>query len=320
MDPDTDPAAATATDPAPDPSLDPSGVPASVPAPLATVASASATAVDRRAVLGLGKLWLTGFGVAGLALAQPLRSGAALAAQRRPDRKPESPANARRLVMLDPGHGGNDPGAIGTRGTFEKDVTLDIARETARALADRHGVAARMTRQDDRFLALDERVALAREAGADLFVSIHADSAPTADARGLSAYILSEKASDAFASRLAQQENQADRFGKPGAAGSRVLKDILLDLTARHTRTASLAARQLLVEGAGRELHLLENPMRAANFAVLKAPDVPSVLVETGFLSNPRDEEILCDPAARRVVARILGREIAKVLSSPAFA
>ncbi|PWC61149.1 N-acetylmuramoyl-L-alanine amidase [Azospirillum sp. TSH7] len=278
--------------------------------------------MDRRQLLGLGlsKLWLTAFGTAALALADP--PGTALAAERRPGRKPAGGGSSRpRLVMLDPGHGGNDPGAIGTRGTFEKEVTLDIAHEVARILADRTNVAVKLTRRDDRFLALDERVALTREAGAELFVSIHADSAPNADARGLSAYILSEKASDSFASRLAQQENQADRFGKPGSlGGGRIVKDILLDLTARHTRHASLAARQLLVEGAGKELRLLENPMRSANFAVLKAPDVPSVLVETGFLSNPRDEEILRDATARRVVSRVLAREIARVLSSPAFA
>ena len=211
-------------------------------------------AMDRRQLLGLGlsKLWLTAFGTAALALADP--PGTALAAERRPARKPAGGGSSRpRLVMLDPGHGGNDPGAIGTRGTFEKEVTLDIAHEVARILADRTNVAVKLTRRDDRFLALDERVALTREAGADLFVSIHADSAPNADARGLSAYILSEKASDSFASRLAQQENQADRFGKPGSlGGGRIVKDILLDLTARHTRHASLAARQFLVEGAAR--------------------------------------------------------------------
>lgn len=291
---------------------------------MSTLCGTVILAMDRRQLLGLGlsKLWLTALGTAGLALAQPFGSGAALAGQRRPERKPVAAPPARaRLVMLDPGHGGNDPGAIGTRGTFEKDVTLDIARSVARTLAERSGVAVKLTRRDDRFLALDDRVALARETGADLFVSIHADSAPNADARGLSAYILSDKASDAFASRLAQQENRADRFGKPGTmGGGRIVKDILLDLTARHTRHASLAARQLLVEGAGKELHLLDNPMRSANFAVLKAPDVPSVLVETGFLTNPKDEEILRDPTARRVVARVLAREIAAVLSSPAFA
>jgi len=270
--------------------------------------------MDRRRLLGLA---LT------LPLAAPFGvAGRAAAAERKPASKPAAPGPARpRLVMLDPGHGGADPGAIGTRGTQEKDVTLDIARELARALSDRHRITARLTRPDDRFLALEDRVTLTRRADADLFVSIHADSAPNADARGLSAYTLSEKASDAFASRLAQRENQADRFAGPDWAGAnKMVKDILLDLTARHTRNASLTARQALVRGAGKDLRLLDNPMRAANFAVLKAPDVPSVLVETGFLSNPRDEEILRDPNARRVVARVLAREIAAVLSMRGFA
>ncbi|CAO3437178.1 N-acetylmuramoyl-L-alanine amidase family protein [Azospirillum doebereinerae] len=239
-----------------------------------------------------------------------------------PERKPASkPAPANRLVMLDPGHGGADPGAIGTLGTREKDVTLDIARAVARTLRDRHRVNARLTRDDDRFLALEDRVALTRKAGADLFVSIHADSAPSAQARGLSAYTLSDKASDAFSSRLAQQENQADRYGGLEIKGAtKAVKDILFDLTARHTRNASLVARQTLVRGAGKDLRLLDNPMRSANFAVLKAPDVPSVLVETGFLSNPHDETILRDANARLVIARVLAREIAAVLTARGFA
>lgn len=239
---------------------------------------------------------------------------------KQPSRPPHRSARSR-LVMLDPGHGGIDPGAIGLHGTQEKDITLDIAREVARLLIDRHRVATRLTRSDDRFLALDDRVAAARKAGADLFVSIHADSAPNTKARGLSAYTLSTKASDGFASRLAEQENQADRFGGRAAkAGRQVVKDILRDLTARHTRNASLVAKQTLVRGAGKDLRLLDNPMRSANFAVLKAPDVPSLLVETGFLSNPQDEKILREPEARRQVARVLAREIAAVLSHRQFA
>ncbi len=265
-----------------------------------------------------------------LAVPSPFTTPPALAAPdpvplpgRKPPAKPggAGPARRPRLVMLDPGHGGADPGAIGTRGTQEKEVTLDIAREVARLLGERHRVTARLTRGDDRFLALEERVAITRKADADLLVSIHADSAPNPQARGLSAYTLSDKASDAFASRLAQRENQADRFAGPDWKGAtKVVKDILLDLTARHTRNASLIARQTLVRGAGKDLRLLDNPMRSANFAVLKAPDVPSVLVETGFLSNPRDEEILRDAKARRVIANVLAREIATVLTLRGFA
>lgn len=225
-----------------------------------------------------------------------------------------------RLIVLDPGHGGADPGAVGAKGTLEKTVTLHIAQEVARLLGGRKGLGVRLTRRDDRFLALDERVAIARKAGADLFVSIHADSAPNAEARGLSAYTLSDKASDAFASRLAQQENRADRFGGLDTKGNRkIVKDILLDLTARHTRNASLVAKQSLVKGAGSDLRLLENPMRSANFAVLKAPDVPSLLVETGFLSNPADEEILREPRARGKVAQVLARELSAVVTRSPF-
>jgi len=231
------------------------------------------------------------------------------------------PALRPRLIMLDPGHGGIDPGAIGTRGTQEKDVTLDIAREVARLLANQHNIGAKLTRSDDRFLALDERVELARDARADLFVSIHADSAPNHDARGLSAYTLSEKGSDAFAAALARQENRVDRLGGADLKGTKkVVKDILLDLTARHTKRASLAARHSIVKGVGKDLRLLDNPMRSANFAVLKAPDIPSILLETGFLSNSRDEVILRDTQARRTVARVLARELAAIVSRAPFA
>lgn len=234
----------------------------------------------------------------------------------RPARPPR-----RRVVMIDPGHGGRDPGAIGVRGTLEKEVTLAIARETARRLERQFGVQAEMTRRDDRFLPLSERVALGRRAGADLFVSIHADSAPSKDARGLSAYTLSEEASDSFASALARQENRADAIGGVDLGDTKkVVRDILLDLAARHTKHASLVAKQGLVTGAGRDLPLLENPMRSANFAVLKAPDVPSVLIETGFLSNEADEALLRDPKARLRIAAVLARELAGVVSRDPFA
>ena len=168
---------------------------------------------------------------------------------------------------------------------------------------------------------LAERVAIARDAGADLFISIHADSAPNRDARGLSAYTLSDKASDDFAFALAKQENLADGSGGIDLRHTRPqVAAILSDLVARHTVTASLMAKSSLVEGAGRSLRLLDNPKRSANFAVLKAPDVPSVLIETGFLSNPRDEDLLRDVAQRRRIADVLSRELADVMTSAPFA
>lgn len=233
-----------------------------------------------------------------------------------PDRKPRAP----RLVMLDPGHGGRDPGAIGARGTYEKDVTLDIAKEMARLLRRERGVDAALTRDGDATLGLAERVTLAREARADLFISIHADSAPNPRARGLSAYTLSEKASDEFAAAIAQQENLADALGVGGGGLDPAVQAFLVDLAADRTRKGALEAKQRLVKGAGRDLTLLDNPMRYANFAVLRAPDVPSVLVETGFLSNKEDERLLRDPAARRRIAGVLARELAAVMNSAMFA
>lgn len=264
---------------------------------------------------------MLGIGASGLG--DLLASPAAAAPTNGPQRKPEPPVAVpnRRLVVIDPGHGGHDPGAIGVRGTLEKEITLDISREIARRLRGVSGVAVKLTRDTDLFLPLAERVAIARDAGADLFISIHADSAPNRDARGLSAYTLSDKASDDFAFALAKQENLADGAGGIDLRHTRPqVAAILSDLVARHTVTASLMAKSSLVEGAGRSLRLLDNPKRSANFAVLKAPDVPSVLIETGFLSNPRDEDLLRDGAQRRRIADVLSRELADVMTSAPFA
>ncbi|MDZ5646148.1 N-acetylmuramoyl-L-alanine amidase [Nitrospirillum sp. BR 11828] len=272
--------------------------------------------MDRRAILRLA-VGIPFLGVGGI-----VRPGQAehlvkpVAAAVRPPAALRTP----RLVMIDPGHGGKDPGAIGHAGTYEKDVTLDLAKELALQLRKTQGLSAGLTREDDHFLELGERVDVAREAKADLFLSIHADSAPNANARGLSAYTLSEKASDAFSQALADKENYADRLGLDLKHTKPVVADILMDLATRRTKAASLVARQGIVRGAGHDLHLLDNPMRSANFVVLRAPDIPSVLVETGFLSNRQDEALLRDPAQRKRIAGILARELATLLASPTFA
>jgi N-acetylmuramoyl-L-alanine amidase len=237
------------------------------------------------------------------------------AAAPKPVRKPQPP----RLLMLDPGHGGKDPGAIGAGGLQEKDVVLDLAKKLAMLLEDKGGIKVVLTRAEDRFLLLQDRVALARSARADLFVSLHADSAPSPSAHGLSAYTLSSKASDDFAHSLEKQENNADGLGKMLPEADPEVADILMDLTARHTRNASLFAKKAVISGVGRDVPLLENPMRSANFAVLRAPDVPSMLIETGFLSNPKDAKRLSDPAARARIASVLARELQQVLQSPLF-
>jgi N-acetylmuramoyl-L-alanine amidase len=233
-----------------------------------------------------------------------------------PGSKPYPP----RLLMIDPGHGGKDPGAIGISGTHEKDVTLDIARHMADALSVRPGVDVKLTRDEDIFLPLEERVRIGREARADLFISVHADSAPNKAARGLSVYTLSEKASDNFAKELADHENSVDIIGGidlPPA--DKDVTAILFDLTARRTRNTAQHVKSGFVQAMSRNWHLLERPMRAANFVVLRAPDVPSMLVETGFLSNPHDEQILCQPQERQKIAQLMAKDLAKILDSSLF-
>ncbi|MDR3449699.1 MAG: N-acetylmuramoyl-L-alanine amidase [Alphaproteobacteria bacterium] len=233
-----------------------------------------------------------------------------------PAHKPRAP----RLLMLDAGHGGRDPGAIGLSGTHEKDVTLDIARRMADALSAQPGLTVKLTRDDDVFLPLEERVRLGREAHADMFLSIHADSAPNESARGLSVYTLSPKASDELAGRIADHENKADLFGGMDLPpADKEVTSILMDLAARQTRNTAQHARASFVQAVGKNWHLLDRPMRAANFVVLRAPDVPSMLVETGFLSNQQDEHILRQPKERERIARLMAADLGTILNGSLF-
>lgn len=222
--------------------------------------------------------------------------------------------------MLDPGHGGHDPGAISLKGFKEKNITLDLARRVADILAPAPDVIVKLTRETDTFLSLKDRVKRAREERADLFLSIHADSAPSKAARGLSVYTLSEKASDEFAGALAAKENQADiagGFGLP--TDDPEVMDILFDLTSSRARNVAEKAKAGFVKAMGRYCVLLKRPMRSANFAVLRSPDVPSMLVETGFLSNPKDEALLCQPKHRQKIAQAMAKEIRILLNGAAF-
>ena len=273
--------------------------------------------MTRRHFLRLGlALPLLSFGIA-LPLelmAKPLASGGLPAPT--PGKKPRVP----RLLVIDPGHGGYDPGAISQHGLQEKDLTLDIARHMAAALADQPGVQVKLTRTTDEFLPLKERVKIGREAGADLFVSVHADSAPNNAARGLSVYTLSEKGSDKLAEALAEKENHADVLGGLDLSqADQEVAAILYDLTARHTCNTAQRAKVSFVRDIGRSWRLLDRPMRSANFAVLRSPDVPSMLVETGFLSNPWDEALLGKPKQRQKIGRLMAKEIAALLNSSLF-
>lgn len=259
-------------------------------------------------------LWLP---VRALAQALPPKNAPPIAdASQMPGRKPRAP----RLLMIDPGHGGHDPGAIGRNRTQEKDITLDIARRMADILSGRPDLDAKLTRDEDIFLPLPERVRISRAAHADMFISIHADSAPSKFARGLSAYTLSEKASDSFAKALATQENRVEAMGGVDLGQTdRDVAEILMDLTARRTRNTSQRARFDFIHAVGRNWHLLERPMRSADFAVLRAPDVPSMLIETGFLSSPQDEALLRQPQQRQKIAQLMAKELSGILTGPLF-
>jgi N-acetylmuramoyl-L-alanine amidase len=222
--------------------------------------------------------------------------------------------------MIDPGHGGRDPGAIGRIGTYEKDITMDIALRMADALSARPGISVKLTRDGDFFLPLVERVRMGREAKADLFLSIHADSAPNRFARGLSIYTLSAKASDTFAKHLADHENEADLMGGMDLPpADKEVTAILMDLAARQTRNTAQHARASFIQSLRNSWPLLDQPVRSANFVVLRAPDVPSMLVETGFLSNPQDEKNLRQPQQREKIARLMAKNLGLILDSSLF-
>ena len=197
------------------------------------------------------------------------------------------------IVALDPGHGGEDPGAIGRRGTREKDVTLAIARKI-RALIDREpGMRTMLTRDDDYFVPLNVRVEKARRVRADLFVSIHADAFSTPTARGSSVFALSEHGATSSAARwLAQRENEADLIGGVNLDNrDPILAKTLLDLSQTAQINDSLRVGRSVLDGIGAINPLHKGSVEQAGFAVLKAPDIPSILVETAFISNP-DEEL----------------------------
>ncbi len=197
-------------------------------------------------------------------------------------------------VVIDPGHGGVDGGAAGPSGTVEKEITLTFAEELRdRLKADgRYNVF--MTREKDEFLRLDDRVRIAREHDADLFISIHADTIRLKGIRGATVYTVSEKASDAEAQALADRENLSDQLaGIKVEEEDHAVADILVDLIKRETHGFSMRFARSLVGELSTTVGLINNPHRSAGFKVLKAPDVPSVLLELGYLSNTKDEEQL---------------------------
>jgi N-acetylmuramoyl-L-alanine amidase len=240
------------------------------------------------------------------------------AASAQPAGRGTPPARHALTVVIDPGHGGVDPGAVSPSGVYEKDIVLPTAWEFARQLAARRNRRVVLTRSTDEFIPLRERVARARAWKADLFLSIHADTLPDADMRGLSVFTLSAQASDREAAAFAISENRADLVG--GVNLSRQPADvgkILMDLTRRQTDNLSVALARNLVTQLGREVVLLDRPQRSADFAVLTASDIPSVLVEIGCLSNPAEERLLQQRAYQKKLARGLTRAVETYFATP---
>jgi N-acetylmuramoyl-L-alanine amidase len=215
-------------------------------------------------------------------------------------------------VVIDPGHGGIDGGAEGVTGAVEKDVTLAFAEELRRRLADVGQYDVFLTRDSDVYLRLDERVRIARQHEADLFISIHADTISVKSLRGATVYTVSDKASDPEAQALADRENLSDQFaGMEIKDDSQEVTDILIDLIRRETHSFSMSFAHTLVGQLSTTVGLINNPHREAGFRVLKAPDIPSVLVELGYLSNPKDEAQLLDPAWRDKAAQSITNAVA---------
>jgi N-acetylmuramoyl-L-alanine amidase len=218
---------------------------------------------------------------------------------------------APRLVMLDPGHGGKDPGAIGISGTFEKNVALAAAFELKRRLEATGRYHVEMTRRRDIFIPLEDRVGLAQKCGAMLFVSMHADAIHDHQVRGASVYTLADTASDSQTADLAARENSADRFAGPGFRNtSPEVARILSSLVRQETHEGSARLARDLVGQLDETTPMLANPRRHAGFVVLKAADIPSVLVEMGFMSNHQDEAALRLPNHRASVAMAMKRAV----------
>ncbi|MCE7030797.1 N-acetylmuramoyl-L-alanine amidase [Jiella avicenniae] len=246
----------------------------------------------------------------------PGPSGSAAAAAK-PDhaakKAPHEAAAERRLtIVIDPGHGGEDKGAVSPSGTMEKTINLENARMLRDVLNGYPGVDAELTRDDDTFIPLDDRAEIARRKDADLFLSIHADSIHYQSLRGATVYTLSEDASDDLARQIAANENAADRYAPEGfQQGSPEVFDILLDLTRRETVSFSEHFAAALVTDLSRhEIDLINRPKRSAGFRVLKSPDVPSVLIEMGFLSNSDDEKLLKNGEWRAKICRAIAESV----------
>ncbi|WP_170831701.1 MULTISPECIES: N-acetylmuramoyl-L-alanine amidase [Pseudomonas] len=223
---------------------------------------------------------------------------------------PPVPSGKRDVVVaIDAGHGGEDPGASGSRGQHEKDIVLQIARELQRQINTERGYRAELTRTGDYFIPLRKRTEIARKKGADLFISIHADAAPSKAAFGASVFALSDRGATSETARwLADTENRSDLIGGAGNVSlddkDRMLAGVLLDLSMTATLSSSLDVGQKVLGNMGRITPLHKRRVEQAGFMVLKSPDIPSILVETGFISNANEAAKLATKSHQQALAR----------------
>lgn len=230
----------------------------------------------------------------------------------KPGDVPELPRDkGRKVIVIDPGHGGIDPGALSPSKTKEKDVVFAFALELKKELEQNARYVVRMTRTEDRFMTLTDRVAFTRKAGADLFIAIHADTVRGKTANGTTLYTLSDTASDEEAAALALKENKTDIIaGIDLAAEEGAVADVLIELVQRESKNhANLFSRRALEELKG-VTTMTGKPLRSAGFMVLKSPDVPSVLIELGYLSSKDDEQKLKTPSWRNKMAAALVKAV----------
>ena len=218
---------------------------------------------------------------------------------------------SRPLVVIDPGHGGKDPGAV-QGGVREKAIVLGLARALRSELLADGGIRVAMTREDDRFLVLQERPEIARRLGADLFISIHADSAGEVEGvRGASIYTLSDDASSEAAARFAARENDADRLNGVSVEGqSAAISNILVQLSQRRVQESSAQLSALIVREGDGALRFHPQTRRSAALAVLRAPDVPAILYEAGYITNPEEAEFLASEEGRERFATTMAQAI----------
>lgn len=232
-------------------------------------------------------------------------------------------ANRAILVALDPGHGGEDPGAVGRNGTREKDIVLNIARRLKKLIDAQPNMRAYLTRDNDYFVPLQVRVQKARRVKADLFISIHADAWIKPSARGSSVFALSQNGATSSAARwMAKRENDADLIGGINLGShNKQVAQVLLDLSTAAQINDSMRVGDRILSEIGKINTLHKNRVERAGFAVLKAPDIPSILVETAFISNPEEERLLRSPAHQDRIAKAMLSGISDYFAaSPALA